>query len=325
MKITDTVFGYYGGRKLLLRGGSCNAYAVAQPDGGFFLIDAGVKVLHKAKRLVRHLKKDGLSIGNLKTVLVTHAHPDHTNAISYLQELNPDVEIWVHEADAGVLEEPGTFIEHQLRVAPELTKIFIPLGAVKFVERMANFAMGKAPELHVNRRLNDGDVVGSGAGELQVIHTPGHTDGHAGYLLRAQKLLFSGDIIDPVRDHKPVLNLPTSNYAALSASLEKMAKLDIETMATAHGIPKESNIIIEGSGAVSLSIARAKEHLEASFQAIMGLLQAEKRVHFEKFQEVINPKVWEIKFERLTVSLAILRELVARDRVEQEGVFFQLV
>jgi glyoxylase-like metal-dependent hydrolase (beta-lactamase superfamily II) len=84
------------------------------------------------------IKKEGL---NLHGVLLTHAHPDHINAVPFFTAQNADLPVYLHEADYFMLES-------------------------------------RPPQL---RTVADGEQVQAGALKLGVIHTPGHTPGSVCY------------------------------------------------------------------------------------------------------------------------------------------------
>lgn len=88
--------------------------------------------------LAEFIKKEGL---NLHCVLLTHAHPDHINAVPFFTAVNKDLPVYLHEADYFMLET-------------------------------------RPPQL---RTVADGEQVQAGALKLGVIHTPGHTPGSVCY------------------------------------------------------------------------------------------------------------------------------------------------
>ncbi|MCK4247341.1 MAG: MBL fold metallo-hydrolase, partial [Methanomicrobia archaeon] len=68
---------------------------------------------------------------------------------------------------------------------------------------------------------------------LEVLHTPGHTDGSICLYDEAKKIMFSGDtfFIDGIGR----TDLPSGNEEALKESLERLASLDIEKVYPGHG------------------------------------------------------------------------------------------
>jgi len=85
------------------------------------------------------LSANGLA---LKLVLLTHAHPDHVNALGSLAKNRPALPVYLHEADFFMLEE-------------------------------------KPLNLH---KAQDGALLTACGLEIKVIHTPGHTPGSVCYL-----------------------------------------------------------------------------------------------------------------------------------------------
>ncbi len=105
----------------------------------------------------------------------THAHIDHINATFGVHEAlgSPAV---LHEADLflyeGIEEQAAMLLQWGLPV-----ETFVP------------------PE--PGRLVGQGDLVGSGRFEMEVIHTPGHTPGSLSFHLATveRPLLFSGDTL----------------------------------------------------------------------------------------------------------------------------------
>jgi glyoxylase-like metal-dependent hydrolase (beta-lactamase superfamily II) len=66
---------------------------------GLVLVDGGLRG-HLA-HLKSHLEGTGRSLGDIRAVLLTHAHLDHTGVVAAYRVAGADV--WVHEHDAGAL------------------------------------------------------------------------------------------------------------------------------------------------------------------------------------------------------------------------------
>lgn len=86
----------------------------------------------------------------------------------------------------------------------------------------------------VTRTLEDGDLIAFGAGQLQVLHTPGHTPGSICLLLVGYPLLFTGDTLFPGGIGKTTE--PRLFAQALEAVETKLFTLPGETrIAPGHG------------------------------------------------------------------------------------------
>jgi glyoxylase-like metal-dependent hydrolase (beta-lactamase superfamily II) len=132
----------------------------------------------------------GMGIGNVRSeiekitavpcsVFNTHFHWDHTGANSYfadraIQEL--EVELVAVDPDVSDLR-PSMQSAAAQAVLPN---DFDP----------ATYQIIAKP---ATRRLRDNDLIDLGNHQLRVIHTPGHSPGHAAYFDETSHLLFTGD------------------------------------------------------------------------------------------------------------------------------------
>ena len=98
----------------------------------------------------------------LKYILLTHGHFDHIAGIR-----PTDAKIVMHKNDLRILSQSNQY----------LSAFGIPDI--------------KIPEIDIF--INDGDILNVGNHKIQVIHTPGHTQGGVCYLIN--NMLFSGDTI----------------------------------------------------------------------------------------------------------------------------------
>lgn len=155
----------------------CHVYLV-HGQSEMALIDAGVGL--EPERILENILADGLDIGKLKYVFLTHAHADHAGACRFWREsfgvtvlASPEAADFVRRGD-----ESG-----------------ISLGAAK--------AAGIYPpdyrftECVVDRELHEGDVCRVGDCEIRVLETPGHCCGLLSYLMNVgnKTILFSGDSV----------------------------------------------------------------------------------------------------------------------------------
>lgn len=87
----------------------------------------------------------------------------------------------------------------------------------------------------VDRELADGDVLKAGDGELEVIHSPGHSqDSICLYSVR-ERVLFAGD--SPLIQHSP----GNSYGQDFVTALEKICRRDVRTIYSGHGAPLSSD------------------------------------------------------------------------------------
>ncbi|MDP8977669.1 MAG: MBL fold metallo-hydrolase, partial [Actinomycetota bacterium] len=131
--------------------------------------------------LLRNIEAAGVSPDRLRHLLLTHAHPDHCGATAAVKERLPHIQVtaspqvarWVRSADEQAMSvETGKRAE------------FYP----------ADFAFLAA---RVDREVTDGQRLSVGEVRVQVVATPGHSDGHLSFLARSRgrTALFGGDLV----------------------------------------------------------------------------------------------------------------------------------
>jgi glyoxylase-like metal-dependent hydrolase (beta-lactamase superfamily II)/rhodanese-related sulfurtransferase len=130
-------------------------------------------------------------------------------------------------------------------------------------------------------RLNDGDVIRIGSVPLQVIYTPGHTQGSVSFWL-GSKLLFTGDTLFVNNIGRPDLKEQTEKLAAkLHASIKgRILRLPDETiiLPAHHDRPVEANTFIEAQ----LGDVKSQQNL----QEIFGL---QKEPFVQKMNSITMP------------------------------------
>ncbi|MET7508500.1 MBL fold metallo-hydrolase [Streptomyces albidoflavus] len=163
-------------------------------DGGLVMIDGGWAVPEARKALEEALAALGRDLADISHILVTHIHRDHyTQAVELRRLLGSRVYL-------GAGERRGLELLNELRGGLSCSlRILRQAGAGELAEQVR----ATYPDLyhpddweHPDRWL-DAETLRFGGSELQVIPTPGHTQGHVVYLDRRRGLLFSGDHVLP--------------------------------------------------------------------------------------------------------------------------------
>lgn len=186
---------------------SCFHLLVESDDRSAVLIDTGSCAL-ELPALRRKLCAPGLAAGDLKAILLTHGHIDHTGNASALRAWT-GAPVWAHAAEADHVA--GT---HRYRGISRLCGWLETAG--RFVTRYRPPAIDHA--------FADGDLLPFWGG-LRVVHLPGHTGGHCGFYSARHDLLFAGDLFsDYFWTHLPPRCLNTAP-ADLPASVRRVAEL----------------------------------------------------------------------------------------------------
>jgi glyoxylase-like metal-dependent hydrolase (beta-lactamase superfamily II) len=184
------------------------------------LIDAGM--VGSRRTLEPQLREMGRSLGELERIICTHGHPDHIGGVNELVRDRDDVEVLIHPADLDGLQLP-------LRVALARS----PEGG----GRRGRLIQYLTPVPEHCKPLEDGMVLPL-LGGLRVVHTPGHTPGSVCLYAERLRLLFTGDVLQVIRGRLAYASWFFSHdHAGARASVERLAALDVDTIAFSHYPP----------------------------------------------------------------------------------------
>ena len=154
------------------------ATAVLQDPAGVGLIDPGPSTTIGNLRAA--LKQQGIAIGDVRQLLLTHIHLDHAGATGTLVKENPSIEVIVHERGAPHLVDPAKLLASATRL----------YGAADMERLWGEFLAIPAKNL---RAVKGGETVATGGRELEIAYTPGHASHHISYFDRASRVAFVGD------------------------------------------------------------------------------------------------------------------------------------
>jgi glyoxylase-like metal-dependent hydrolase (beta-lactamase superfamily II) len=214
-----------------------NFYLVDHPDG-LLLVDAGLP--GHLGQLQHHLTRSGRSLRDIRAVLLTHGHLDHTGLVTAIQQAGAD--IWIHESDAAILADgPRSSTRHakpERSMLPYLLRRPAAIGGPLHIARMGGFSGKPVRGVHTFRGDQRLDEV---PGHPQTIALPGHTQGTVAYHFPALGVLFTGDALvtrDDLTGHTGpslVSRGFTHDSAAALASLDRLAELPMALLLPGHG------------------------------------------------------------------------------------------
>lgn len=168
-----------------------NFYLVEEPDG-LVLVDAGLPA--HLKQLREHLAGSGRSLTDIRAVLLTHGHPDHTGLAHALQQVG--AEVWVHARDAAILRDgPRSALRHAKPERSALPYLLRRPAAITTPLHLARTGAFTAPAVPGVRVFDADRPLGEVPGAPRAVLLPGHTPGSTGYLFPDRGLLFTGDAL----------------------------------------------------------------------------------------------------------------------------------
>ena len=180
------------------------------------LVDSGLP--WNPSGIVKYIRSIGRDPSELRQILVTHSHPDHTGGTLSLVKAT-GAQVVAHRSDTKRLNGNRAILAY----LGHLGKVTAPLPF-----------MGKAP---VTSLVEDGDVLPIHGG-MRVIHTPGHTAGSVCYLLEDLGVLFSGDtIFSDGQQLSRSVPFPGYDRERYIRSLKRLSELSFEGVCGGHGDP----------------------------------------------------------------------------------------
>ncbi len=196
------------------------AFLLASPAAVLF--DAGVAAMgpHYLKDIETYLGRKE----SLKYLLLTHSHYDHCGSVPFLANNIPGLSIGTNAYAAVILKKPSA-----VGLIRELGSNFVNVFRDHLDEDIP------FDPINVNLVLKDGDELDCGEGwTVQILETPGHTNDSLSYYIPRIKALIAGEAVG-VFQNGGILPEFLSSYEDYVASLEKLAGLDVDVLALAHG------------------------------------------------------------------------------------------
>lgn len=160
-----------------------NCYLLQDEESGLLaVIDPG----DDWERILHQIKKLG---GEVKYILLTHGHYDHTTAVPDLVKALPGVQVYIHQADAN--------------------------GAGSQLFPLAS----QVQDLNY---YDEGDTLALGSLTIEVLHTPGHSKGSV--TLKVGDVLFTGDTLFCGSCGRT--DLRGGSYEEIMVSLKRLGELE---------------------------------------------------------------------------------------------------
>ncbi len=202
---------------------SCAVYLIYDDDGSWALIDIGYEdAVDECLEIIRQLD---FPFSKCVTLIASHADVDHIQGLAKAKQLLK-TKVTCHPFAAKPLEEGDKLITYA-EIAAQNLHLDMPM-----------------PQVTVEHRVNDGDVITIGKQQLEVWHTPGHTDGQLSF--RLGDLLFSGDnlfrdgCVGVIDAHHG------SSIPDFIKSLQRIKASDVKWLLPSHGpVFRKDNALID--------------------------------------------------------------------------------
>ena len=210
--------------------GPVNAYLLDSADG-CAVIDSGFP--GSAAAILQAVTEAGRTPGDVKHLIVTHAHPDHIGSLAELKRATAAT-VYCHPADAGIVAAGAGF--RPMTPAPGVVSQLV----VRLLIRPKVKRLGRIDPTPVDHDLQDGQTLPV-AGGLTVLHSPGHCAGHVALLWHGPggagpTVLIAGDAASHVM-RRLTVSVANEDLAEAERSLAKLGAHDFEVACFGHGGP----------------------------------------------------------------------------------------
>src|SRR3981081_1298339 len=215
-----------------------NVYLLRDGDA-FTLIDTGLQTDESRQALNQKLAALKVRVDRISRILITHIHPDHFGLAGELRDRS-GAELVIHRLEVALMEPRYARADDLVHdVAKWLSVNGVPAAEAEFVKSASMAAREYVAVFEPDTRLEGAERLPLDDSEIEVIWTPGHSPGHCCFYWPARGVLLSGDHLLP--KISPNIGLhPQSGADPLDdyiMSLERIRRLEIETVLPAHGDP----------------------------------------------------------------------------------------
>ena len=254
----------------VMTGPGTNSYLVGDPATGYIAIDPGPADPDHLARLWR------AAGGNIRMIVCTHSHPDHSPGALPLQALCAN--------KPPILGLPSA-------LTARAASTFTPDRALRNQELLALTGKG-----------SEGEITHT----LKIIHTPGHAANHLCLVLLEDGLLFSGDHI--LNGSTTVVDPPDGEMTAYLDSLDQLSSAcddhQIEFILPAHGYVL---------GQAKTAIAQLKSHRLRREAKILSVMQAQPDGTLDDWVALayddVDARIWPVAKRSLLAHVERIRVL----------------
>jgi cyclase len=207
------------------------ASAILTSDG-IVIIDT-LPFPEETREMLRFIRRRSKS--EIRYVILTHFHPDHTYGTCFLPG-----EVIAHERCRRILAKNGEQILQADQVQnPELDAVKIRLPETVFDRGTVS--------LHVGKKT------------IALLYTPGHTSDGISVYVREDKVLFAGDLM------MPVPYIVGGDRETMQESLQSISELQMDNIVQGHG-----DVLLRGE--ITEAIETSNMYLDTIYEKVSQVI-----------------------------------------------------
>jgi glyoxylase-like metal-dependent hydrolase (beta-lactamase superfamily II) len=213
-----------------------NCYLI-KGKNGFTIIDTGLHTDEDLQAWEESQQKHGWTWSDVEKIVLTHYHPDHYGLAGTLQKFTK-APVYISKTD---WEQAQLFFGSESDMPERMADFFAEHGlseewVKKIPSHLRSFRSWIEPHPEPTL-IAAGETIRMGDRDYEIIHTPGHADGHLSFYDPERQIMIGGDFLLP--KITPNISLwpgadpnPLSTYLS---TLDKMKKVPVKRIFPAHG------------------------------------------------------------------------------------------
>src|SRR5947208_3740276 len=205
--------------------GPVNVYPIKEDP--ITLIDTGPKTKETVDVLRAGLQNAGISISDIRRIVLTHAHEDHCGLARAVRDEAKEARVFVHGWETGHRAGRLEYQEHRQL----LFRAGVPRDEVEAMRKLYDNFRQYADALddeHCAELIDEAEFEFE-SGALQVVHTPGHTPGSCSFVRHADRTVIAGDCVLKRITPNPILSAdpidPSRRFRSLAEYLVSLARV----------------------------------------------------------------------------------------------------
>ena len=272
-------------------------------DEGYLLVDTGWGLPETLRALEDGLKTHGVAWTDIKTLVVTHLHPDHVgNAQEVLDRSG--ARYLMHQVDAENLATVA-----KMGRSPHFDEGWkiagVPAERQQELDLLMRENRRSFPARQPDWPLKGGERIAIRGGTLEVVWTPGHSAGHICLYSPEHRYLIAGDhileFITPNVGWRPDGDM----LGQFLDSLDRVEALDVDWVIPSHGKPFSG---------LKARVEHIRKHHDQRFQKILNVITEQPlSVH-----DLVG-KIWRRKLGALEHNFAVLELLAHMEYMRRRG------